>query len=88
MLVLTRDSALEFLSEATVAPITSTIRNIPTELLLGEGDGMRAQCAVNFDHVQTVGRDNLGALIAELDPRRWDEAERALLFSLGFNRTH
>jgi mRNA-degrading endonuclease toxin of MazEF toxin-antitoxin module len=39
-LILTRDSALEFLGEVTVAPVTSTIREIPSEVLLTEADGV------------------------------------------------
>jgi mRNA interferase MazF len=54
VVVLTRDSALEFLGEVTVAPITTTIRDIPTELLLTKADGMPRECVVNLDHVQTV----------------------------------
>ena len=56
VVVLTRDSALDFLGEVTVAPITSTIREIPTEVILGSADGMPRDCAVNLDHIQTVSR--------------------------------
>ena len=47
VVILTRDSALEFLGEVTVAPITTTIRDIPTEVLLTKADGMLRDCAVN-----------------------------------------
>lgn len=86
VVVLTRDSALEFLGEVTVAPITSTIREIPTEVALGAADGMPRDCAVNLDHVQTVSRGQLGALITTLPERRLEEIRRALLFALGFDR--
>ena len=56
VLILTRDSALEFLGEVTVAPITLTIRAIPSEILLTEADGMPKDCAVNLDHLQTVSK--------------------------------
>ena len=56
VLILTRDSALEFLGEVTVAPITTTIRDIPSEVLLTKADGMPKDCAVNFDHLQTASR--------------------------------
>lgn len=84
VLVLTRDSALEFLGEVTVAPITSTIRDIPTEVVLGPPDGMPRDCAVNLDHVQTVSRGRIGALITSLPNRRLGEVRAALLFALGF----
>ena len=63
VLLLTRDAALAYLGEVTVAPITSTIRDIPTEVVLGAGDGMPRECAVNLDHVQTVMRGRLGGLV-------------------------
>jgi len=86
VVVLTRDSALEFLGEVTVAPITSTLRGIPTEVLLGPADGMPRDCAINLDHVQTVSRGQLGALITTLPETRLAEIRRALLFALGFDR--
>jgi mRNA interferase MazF len=86
VVVLTRDSALEFLGEVTVAPITSTLRGIPTEVLLGPADGMERDCAINLDHVQTVSRGQLGSLITTLPETRLAEVRRALLFALGFDR--
>jgi mRNA interferase MazF len=85
VLLLTRDSALEFLGEVTVAPITSTIRDIPSEILLTEADGMPRSSVVNLDHLQTVSRERLGRLIATLPPDRMEEVRTALLFALGFS---
>ena len=84
VLVLTRDSALEFLDEVTIAPITSTFRDIPSEILLTEADGMPRVSAVNLDHLQTVARDRLGGLITVLPSHRMEEVRAALLFALGF----
>ena len=84
VLVLTRDSALEFLGEVTVAPITSTIRDIPSEVLLTEADGMPRSSAVNLDHVQSVSRERMGGLITTLPSDRMEEVRTALLFALGF----
>lgn len=66
MLILTRDSVLEYLGETTVAPITSTVRGIASEVPITKADGMRMDCAVNLDHVQTVSRERLGALVTRL----------------------
>jgi mRNA interferase MazF len=85
VLVLTRDSALAFLGEVTVAPISSTIRDIPSEVVLGSADGMPRDCAVNLDHVQTVSKARLGPLISSLPASRMREVRSALLFSLGFS---
>lgn len=51
---------------------------------LGSEDGFPGPCAVNLDHVQTVARSRLGALITTLPARRMDEMREALLFALGF----
>jgi mRNA interferase MazF len=82
VLILTRDSILEYLGEVTVAPVTSTIRNIPSELLLTKRDGMPRECAVNFDHIQTVSRGKIGSLITTLSPDRLRDAPRSILFAL------
>lgn len=85
MLVLTRDSALGFLGEATVAPITSTVRDIPSEVLLTPDDGMPRVCAVNLDHLQTVSKGRIGSRVATLTPTRMQEVQTALLFALGWD---
>jgi mRNA interferase MazF len=84
VLLLTRDSALEYLGEVTIAPVTSTIRDIPSEVALTTEDGMPRACAVNLDHVQTVSRGKLGAVVTTLAPKRMSEVRSALLFALGF----
>jgi mRNA interferase MazF len=84
VVILTRDSALEFLGEVTVAPITSTIRDIPTEVLLTKEDGMVKDCAVNLDHIQTVSKEKIGSLITTLSSTKISELRSALLFALGF----
>lgn len=86
VLILTRDSILDLLGEVTIAPITSTIRDIPSEVLLTEEDGMPRPCAINLDHVQTVPKAKLGALITSLLPERMQEVRTALLFALDFDR--
>jgi len=85
VLVLTRDSALRFLGDVTVAPVTTTIRDIPTEVPLTRGDGMRRDCAVNLDHLQTVPASRMGAVITVLDGGRMDRVREALMFALGFD---
>jgi len=84
VVILTRSSALDFLGEVTVAPVTSTIRDIPSEVLLGREDGMPRECAVNLDHIQTVSRGRVGSLITTLKASRMQEIRSSLLFALGF----
>ncbi|MEW6251549.1 MAG: type II toxin-antitoxin system PemK/MazF family toxin [Planctomycetota bacterium] len=83
VLILTRDSALRFLGEATVAPITTTIRAIPSEVALRPADGLPRACAVNLDHVQTIAIGKLGRRITALPAQRMAEVRAALLFALG-----
>jgi mRNA interferase MazF len=85
VLVLTRESAISVLNSVTIAPITSTIRNIPTELLLTEQDGVPHTCAANFDNIQTVPKSNIGDRITRLTSRRMKEAAAAVSFALGFD---
>jgi len=84
VLILTRDCALEFLGEVTVAPITSTIRDIPSEVLLSNADGMPRDCAVNLDHLQTVSKGKLASLIATLSAGTMQQVRSSLVFALGF----
>lgn len=83
-MILTRDSILESLGEVTIAPVTTTIRDIPSEVVLTGEDGMPRACAVNLDHVQTVAKGKLGPLITTLPMVRMQEVRAALLFALGF----
>jgi mRNA interferase MazF len=85
VLVLTRDSAIPILHSVTIAPITSTIRNIPTEIVLTEADGLPAACAANFDNLQTVPKANLGTRITQLSSSRMAEAATAIGFALGIS---
>ena len=85
VLIVTRDSAIEVLNSVTIAPITSTIRSIPTEVVLTKDDGLPNTCAANFDNLQTVPKSNIGDRIARLTARRMKEAGAAVSFALGLN---
>ena len=85
VLILTRDSAISVLNSVTIAPITSTIRSIPTEVVLTKDDGLPNRCAANFDNLQTVPKSNIGARIARLNAQRMKEATEAVSFALGFD---
>lgn len=83
VVVLTRESAIGYLSAVTVAPITSTIRGVPSEVLLTEDDGMKRPCAVNLHNVVTVSKANLGRRVAVVNPGQLKEVCAALGFALG-----
>jgi mRNA interferase MazF len=83
VVVLTRNNAIGYLATVTIAPITSTIRDVPSEVVLGEEDGMKAPCAVNLHNAVTVPRQRLGRRVAQLSSPRMNEICAALRFSLG-----
>ena len=82
VLILTRDTILEYLGEVTVAPVTSTVRDIPSEVFLSKQDGMPKDCAINCDHIQTVSRTKLGSLITTLSADKMEQVSDAILFAL------
>lgn len=83
VVILTRSSALAYLSAVTIAPITSAVRGVPSEVRLDEDDGMKAPCAVNLHNVITVSQHRLGKRVAQLSSARMKEICAAIRFSLG-----
>ena len=83
VLILTRDSILEYLGEVTVAPITSIIRDIPSEVFLSRNDGMPKDFAINFDHIQTVSKQKIGSLIMTLSADKLSQVRESIQFVLG-----
>ena len=83
VVILTRGSALDYLSRVTIAPITSTVRGVPSEVVLGPEDGMKRVCAVNLHNVITVPQTSVGRRLAQLTPPRLREVCTALAFALG-----
>jgi mRNA interferase MazF len=66
-----------------VAPITSTIRGAPSEVIVGADDGLKKDCAVNLDHVQTVDKASLRTFVGTLRPARMRAVCRALRVATG-----
>lgn len=78
VLVVTRDEAIEVLTWLSVAPVTRTVRTIPTEVPLGPAQGLRVECVAAFDNVQPIRRSFLTRRVGELGPERNEEICRAL----------
>lgn len=86
VLILTRTSAIPYLTGITVTQITTTIRGAASEVLLTPGnDGVLAECVVNTDNIQTIQKAQLGNLITELSSDRMREVRPAIEFALGFD---
>ncbi|MFA5866144.1 MAG: type II toxin-antitoxin system PemK/MazF family toxin [Phycisphaerae bacterium] len=82
VLILHRTEIIECLGEVTIAPLTSTIRDIPTEVYLTREDGMKQDCVVNLDHIQTVSKGRIGSLITTLSNARMTLVNQAICFAL------
>ena len=83
VLILTRDGAIDYLSTVTVAPIMSTVRGVPSEVILDVDDGMKGRCAINLHHAVTVSQERLANRVASFTDERMREVCAALRFSLG-----
>ena len=82
VLVLTRNSAVPYLTNVTVAPITSTIRGVPSEVVLDTDDGMKQPCAINLHNIVTVAKSELGRRVAALGDQRMRDVCGAIAFAL------
>jgi len=85
VLILTRTSAIGYLNALTVAPITTTVRDIPSEVFLGREEGLLTDCAANLDNLQTVPKAQIDGLITTLSSLRMREVNQALAFALGMD---
>ncbi len=83
VLVLTRERFITRLHSVLVAPLTTRVRGIPTEVELTEEDGLPCSCAANFDNLFTLRRDRLRKRIAGLPAARLDEVCRSYRFATG-----
>ncbi len=78
VLLLSRDSAYEYLNKFAVVEITTHIRNIAVEVPLGRSEGMPSRCVANFDNLRTIPRDVLQRRAGSVSPKRYAEIKRAL----------
>ncbi len=78
VLVVTRSDIVSALTWIIVAPVTRTIRKIPTEVMLGARHGLSDDCVASFDNLQPVRRSFLTKRIGRLDAPELDEVCRAL----------
>jgi mRNA interferase MazF len=83
VLVLSRQVALDHLHTAMVAPITTSIRGLPSEVRLSVHDGLKQECVANLDHILSVRQSDLRKYVGHLDETRMREACRAAAIALG-----
>ena len=85
VLVLTRQEVIDHLHTVTVAPLTTTIRGIPSEVVVGPESGLKTRSAINLDNVATVPKAGLRAFVGTVTPPVFRAVREALLFALGFD---
>lgn len=78
VLIVTRTDAIPVLHRLVIAPVTRTVREIPTEVALGPEDGLPTECAASFDNLQPISRQLLTERLGVVDPSRGQEICRAL----------
>ena len=78
VLVVTRNEAISVLSSIIVAPVTRTVRNIPTEIALGVHPGLSSVCAASFDNLQPIRRASLTIRVGRLGVDELEEICRAI----------
>jgi mRNA interferase MazF len=84
VLIVTRTPAIAVRNAVTVAPVTRTVRDIPTEVPLGRGHGLRARSVANCDSLQTIPREAIRRRpIGRLAREELLMLDRALRFALG-----
>ncbi len=83
VLVLTRPEVIELLTTVMVAPITSTIRGAPSEVIVGIDEGLKHDSAVNLDHVQTVPQARLQHFVGSVGSDQMTRVCRALAVATG-----
>jgi mRNA interferase MazF len=87
VLVLTRQDMIHRLNAVTVAPITTTIRGVPSEVVVGLGQGLKRPSAINLHHLVTVPRAGLRSFVGSVDVETMMRVRAAILFALGFGGT-
>jgi mRNA interferase MazF len=78
VLVVSRSEAVPVLTWIVVAPVTRTVRGIPTEVALGAAQGLREECVASFDSLQPIRRSFLTERVGGLGPGERAELCRAL----------
>jgi mRNA interferase MazF len=83
VLILSRQDVIGLIDTVIVAPITTTIYGVPSEVIVGIDQGLKHDSAVNLDHIQTVSTSKLNDYIGSLDRRMMAEVCRALMIAAG-----
>ena len=82
VIILTRDAVLEKIGSIVVALVTRTIRQLPTEVVLGRRQGLPVSCVASLDNILTVPRHRLIRLMGACDADKIEELNQAIKTAL------
>jgi len=85
VVLLSRNEAYSVRELVTIAPVTTRIRNIPTEVLLSKEDGLPRICVANLDTITTIPKRALTQRVSTLSPTKVSVIEASLRFALGLS---
>ena len=86
VLLLSRDEAYSVRSLITIAPVTTRVRGIASEVPLGTNDGLPHKCVANLDTINTIPKDCLRSRLAVLNAKKIKETDDAICFALGIEK--
>ena len=84
MLLISRDDAYPYLNKFIAVEITSTIRNMASEVPLGQAEGLPKDCVANCDNLRMVARESVTRHVGRLSPDRWIDVKRAVGAAFGW----
>jgi mRNA interferase MazF len=82
VVVLSRPEVIGLLHTVMVAPVTSTVRGVPSEVAVGVAEGLKHPCAINLDHVQTIEKARLAGYVGSVSSEKMREVCRALAIAV------
>ena len=85
VVLLSRNEAYAVRELVTVVPVTTRVRQIPTEVVLGVAEGLPKPCVANLDTITTIPKKTLSERITVLSPEKLAAVERAVKFALGLS---
>jgi len=86
VVLLTRQAVIGRLRSVVVAPCTTTVRGLPSEVALGPEEGLPKPCVANLDNVTLIDVNALAGLVTMLDPTVMARMCAAVTAALGCDR--
>ena len=79
VVLLTREAVVPYLARVTVAPITSNVRGLSTEVAVGAKNGLEDASVISLDNIATIDRAALGPVVGYLTSDQEAELARAIV---------